>query len=82
MSEWFYIRRWRANEAPVWSLIDREQQLIILEDVTMFEAMAKQHELENKKLQIVNKFDSRYNSIIDKFKKRKEHEDCNSERRI
>ena len=82
MSEWFYIRRWRANETPVWSLIDTEDKVIILEDVTMFEAMEKQHELENKKLHIVNKFDPRYNSIIDKIKKRKENEDCNSERRI
>jgi len=79
MSEWFYINRWRLNESKVWFLYDTEQNCFIAENVTRAEVEQKSFKMNNSKLLIVNKFDSRYNEIINK---RGNNEDNLSQRRV
>ena len=64
MSEWFYINRWRLNESAVWFLYDTEEKRFIVENVTRAEVEDKNFEMNNPRLLIVNKFESRYNEIV------------------
>tara|TARA_R100000734_G_C3209856_1_gene25414 strand:- start:18 stop:257 length:240 start_codon:yes stop_codon:yes gene_type:complete len=79
MSEWFYINRWRLNASKVWCLYDSEEKVFIMEDVTRAEVEDKNFEMNNPKLLIVNKFDRRYNEIVNK---RGSHEHHDSKRRV
>ena len=79
MSEWFYISQWRLNALEVWFLFDQETKEFILENVSKSRAEEVLYQMKDKKLLVVNKFETKYNEIINK---RGNNEDTFSQRRV